>query len=470
MTPSPRRRVLILGGVIGLVMTLWVGALTDRSVGADAGQNLRMAWNLARHGVLSTGDAGRPAPDMFREPLTPLITAAIISVSETVAGPASFEAWNSGARIEALKSQNLLWLLLLYTSVWLAARRLGGSVVTGAAALLLVSGFAFAFRSELLDSLGTDLAAAALLTAAATLTLGAWQDRDWRRWLGAGAVFGLAVLVKASLLYVTVGLGGALLLLAAWRKRGWPGDRVGVGVILLLTATALVITPWTARNHRLFGTPAVTDRGGEVLLLRSYEDQATAAEYAGVWCAYSPGRLQVTVCRLTGVSGADLQPGGALGRFSRKPPADYGPIRAVAAAKTRPVPGESFYYQAKARYLVLVDRYAGEIAPLTAADREAKREAIALIAANPGGHLAMTPAFLWRGLGGLTVVLGVIGLAAFLRKRDDLLVFLLPFVGLGLFMALFSHFIPRYAWPMIPAACVALPLIAEAVLRRAVRR
>jgi len=470
MTPAPRRTVLILGGVIGLIMAFWVGVLTDRPVGADAEQNLRMAWNLAHHGVLSTSDAGRPAPDMFREPLTPLITAAIITVSEATSGRASFEVWNSGERIEGLKAQNVLWLILLHAGAWLAARRLGGSVIAGVASLLLVSGFVFAFRSELLDSLGTDLAAAALLTAAATLTLGAWQMRDWRRWLGAGVVFGLAVLVKASLLYVAVGLGGALLLLAAWRNRGWPGDRAGVGVILLLTAMALVITPWTARNHRLFGVPAVTDRGGEVLLLRAYEDQATAAEYAGVWCAYSPARLQKQVCRLTGVGGADLQPGGALGRFSRKPPADYGPIRAVAAANTGPVPGESFYYQAKARYLVLVERHAGEAAPLTAADREAKREAIALIRANPGGHLAMTPAFLWRGLGGLTVVLGLIGLVAFLRKRDDLLVFLLPFVGLGLFMALFSHFIPRYAWPMIPAACVVLPLTAEIVLRRVVRR
>ncbi len=79
----------------------------------------------------------------------------------------------------------------------------------------------------------------------------------------------------------------------------------------------------------------------------------------------------------------------------------------------------------------------------------------------------MTPAYLWRGLGGLTVWLGLIGLVAFLRKRDDLAVFLTPFVGLGLFLALFSHFIPRYAWPMIPALCVVLPLILQTVLRRA---
>ena len=87
-------------------------------------------------------------------------------------------------------------------------------------------------------------------------------------------------------------------------------------MILLLLSTAAVITPWSERNARLFGTRAITDRGGEVLLLRAYEDQVSPDEYRGVWCVYAPSRLRPSICRLTGWTGADLQPGAGPGPAS----------------------------------------------------------------------------------------------------------------------------------------------------------
>ncbi len=461
---TEKQRGLLLSALAGLLIALWTLVPTGRPVTADAEQNLRAAWNLAHHGVLSTSDAADPAPDMFREPLTPLITGALIKVGEVFSGPSSFETWNGGAGLHGLKQQNIVWIALLWAGVLAAAQRLSLSPTGQVAALALANGFVWALRSELVDSLGTDLAAAALLTLGAATTVAARQTRDWRRWLGAGLVFGLAILVKASLLYVLIGLAGALLLLAAWRNRGWPGDRAGVGLLLMLTVAALVVSPWSERNRALFGTLAIADRGGEVLLLRAYENQVTPVELAGSLCAYSPGKLQAQTCRLTGHALADLRPGGSLARFSRMPPkTDEARLAVRAAAEAGgPSPGLSFYNVAKERYRVLVERTGST----RAADEAAKAEAIALIKARPDLHLAMTAAFLWRGLGGLTIVLLAVGAVALARRRDDLVVFLLPFVGLGFFMALFSHFIPRYGWPMIPALCVVLPLIAEAGLRR----
>ena len=447
--------------VVGLVLVGWWSTwLTTAPARADALQNLTAGWNLARSGTFSTAKDGKP--NMFREPLVPAVTAVAIRM---IGGEQNTrEHWASGERIRTLKRQNLVWMLLLCIGVWASARGLGASRIAAGASVGLVNGVAFILRPELVDTLGSDLAAAALLTGASGLLAQGWTTGRWRWWIGTGLVLGLGVLVKASLLYVTVGLALGLMLLAAWRAKGWPGDNRGVAVILMLLATAVVTTPWSERNNRLFGVRALTDRGGDVLLLRAYENQVTAAEYSGVWCAYAPGRVKAPICKLTGWSRGDLREGRPLGRFNRANPADPAAVHRVAEAGSGPAPGLSFYRTAKARFFVLIARHKGDPAPLTAADAQAKREALALIRANPGRHLMMSPAFLWRGLGGLTVWLGLVALVALARRRDDLAVFLTPSVGLGLFMALFSHFIPRYAWPMIPAACVILPLILEAAL------
>lgn len=454
--PAWRRALLPALAALALVF-VWSSWMTGAPARADAEQNLRAAVELGLDGRF---------PWMFREPLPVAVDAVGVALIEAVAGPAAYEDWLEGPRIAALKRVNLLWLGLLSVAAFLSARTLGASRTGAWGALALVNLVAFALRTEFVDSLGTDLMAAALLTASAGLTASGWQRQDIRRLAAGGAVLGLACLTKASLLYVAIGLALALLLLAAWRARGWPVRDRRKQILVLLAAVLVVTTPWMLRNLVRFGEFSIADRGGEVLLLRAYEDQVTPAEYAGVWCAFSPGRLQGAVCALTGHSPPDLRPGGALGRFSRATPPDARAVQAAAEAGAGPVAGLSFYHTAKERFRVLNGRFQST----TRADVAARREAVALIAAAPGRHLAMTPAYLWRGLGGLTVVLLAIGLAAFVRKRDGLVVFLLPFVGLGFFMALFSHFIPRYAWPMIPALCVALPLIAEIVLRRAIRR
>lgn len=454
--PAWRRALLPALAALALVF-VWSSWISGAPARADAEQNLRAAMELGLDGRF---------PGMFREPLPIAIDAVGVAVIQATAGPAAYDAWVEGPRIAALKRVNLFWLGLLSVAAFLSARTLGAGRIGAWTALALVNLIAFVLRTEFVDSLGTDLMAAALLTTAAGLTASGWTRQDVRRLAAGGFVLGLACLTKASLLYVAIGLALALLLLAAWRRRGWPDRARRRQVLILLAAVLLATTPWMLRNLVHAGEFSIADRGGEVLLLRAYEDQVTPAEYAGVWCAYSPGRLQAIVCPLTGHSQADLRPGGSLGRFSRATPSDPRAVQAAAEAGAGPVAGLSFYHTAKERFRVLN----GRLRSTTAADTRARAEAFALIAAAPGRHLAMTPAFLWRGLGGLTVILLGIGAVALVRKHDGLVVFLLPFVGLGFFMALFSHFIPRYAWPMIPAACVVLPLTVEAVLRRAVRR
>jgi len=462
-----------IGGLVAVAAVVvligwWSSWLTVAPARADGFQNLAAGWNLARTGTFSTRPDGRP--DMFREPLVPVLTAAAIRLAEAGSPSASLADWSGGERVRALKHQNLIWMLLLCGGVWGAVRGLGASRVSAGAAVMLANGVAFGLRREFVDSLGSDLAGAALLVTASALLARGWISTHWRWWIAAGLVLGLAILVKASLLYVSIGLAAALTLLAAWRAKGLPGDNRGVAILLMLLTAAAVTTPWSERNFHQFGTRALTDRGGEVLLIRAYEDQVTPTEYAGVWCAYAPGRLRPWICRAGGWSRADMAPGGRLGRFNRAPADDPDAIRRAAEPGTGPAPGLSFYQTAKARNQLLAERYAARKSPRTAVDAAARQEAVALIRARPDLHLAMTPAFLWRGMGGLTVWLALAALAALVWRRDAVAVFLLPSVGLGLFLALFSHFIPRYAWLMLPAVCVVLPVFLEATWLRLVSR
>ncbi len=190
-----------IGGLVAVAAVValigwWSSWLTIAPARADGFQNLAAGWNLARTGTFSTRPDGRP--DMFREPLVPVLTAAAIRLAEVGSGPASLADWSGGERVRALKRQNLIWMLLLCCGVWGASRSLGASRVSAGAAVMLVNGVAFGLRREFVDSLGSDLAGAALLVTASGLLARGWVSARWRWWVAAGLVLGLAILVRRS--------------------------------------------------------------------------------------------------------------------------------------------------------------------------------------------------------------------------------------------------------------------------------
>jgi hypothetical protein len=89
--------------------------------------------------------------------------------------------------------------------------------------------------------------------------------RGWVALVLAGLVFGLATLVKAQTLVIVP----AILAIALWREPGvWHRlPRVAAQGMVVLVAAALVIAPWTLRNHReLRAWVPISTNGGFTLL------------------------------------------------------------------------------------------------------------------------------------------------------------------------------------------------------------
>src|SRR6056297_211499 len=90
------------------------------------------------------------------------------------------------------------------------------------------------------------------------------SSRWWLRGIAAGAVLGQAALVRHVALLLPAIYAGSLLLQGGF---SWPrfGHQFRIGAAAVL-AMAVVIAPWTLRNHALFGEPVLISTNGGITL------------------------------------------------------------------------------------------------------------------------------------------------------------------------------------------------------------
>ena len=201
----------IAGALAALVLAFsWSRMITDERIDGDDLQTLRMAVNLRYHGVASL-DAEPPyAPSMYREPLPVVTTAIAIALADAALGDAGPEAYLAGDRARLVKIQNLFWLALLCVSAFWATYLLTSSRLLGALAVLLMNFDVIplaevGLRPLLVDTLMSEVSAAALLLAAGAFLVAAMRTRRVAHFAWAGLCFGMLALTKAAFLYVFVG-------------------------------------------------------------------------------------------------------------------------------------------------------------------------------------------------------------------------------------------------------------------------
>ena len=228
-------------------------------------------------------------PTMYREPIPPIINAALIRVIEWNTALLTRDL-HSGSRVQWLKYQNILWLLLLCGVVYTAVWRRTNSRTAGVIAVLPVQAIYFysGMRSFGVDSLFTDIMAAAMLTSASFIFARGVVDASWKRMAVAGLLFGLLALTKAAFLPV---FGGLVLttpiiwVIARTPMKNW--SRNGGALLVLAASFSLVVIPWLVRNYAYFSAFKISDRGGYRLYLsRSKNDQTWPERYGG---ASTPG-------------------------------------------------------------------------------------------------------------------------------------------------------------------------------------
>ncbi len=469
--------------LVGLCL-LWSSIMTPRGVDEDGAVTLRMAVNLAHHGVVSKAAEAPYAPSMYREPVPVLVTAGAVALSDALFGRTSWERYRTGWRVRWLKHVNIIWMVVLCASAYWAARELTGSALVGLVAAVALN-FDFlplgdaGLRVLDLDSLRTEAPAAALLMTGSAALLSAWRGGRVSRYALAGLCFGLLTLTKAAFLYVFIGLAGglavlALLALPRGEGRGRAPPRGGApplrpdrrGVAALAAAFFVVVLPWMARNEIELGRFQVSERGGMVLYIRALEDGMTWQEFRGGFYVWAPAQLRPLLGRVLGFSRRDLERGGRLQRLNRASHSNF--AEADLAAETAGRPGDALTYYREARAererLRRLAAAAGQRNAEPAIDAALEADALGIIAAHPFRHAVMTLLFLWRGaFFALPLLVAEYVYAA--RRRDaGLAVFLAAAAGSVAFYALVSHFIPRYSAPTLPLLVVALLAVGAKLL------
>ena len=234
---------------------------------------------LAQAQSLATTGSARNAlgePDTVVTPGYPVFLAAFLAGGLGLTG--------------AVAVQRALWILVVAATTWLSFR------LTGRAAIAVVAGMIVAA-----DIVGIQAAGAILSDTLATLFVGgaAWcaylstRERGSAMASVAGVLAGAAALVRpvATLLGAIFALAIMISGMKASRRRA---------AVTLLTASVLVIAPWTVRNYAQTGVMTFSSLGS-INLLRYRAAGTLAIRDAGGLDANLPRRqaeLEAAACRI----------------------------------------------------------------------------------------------------------------------------------------------------------------------------
>jgi 4-amino-4-deoxy-L-arabinose transferase-like glycosyltransferase len=297
--------------------------------------------------------------------------------------------------------------------------------------------------------------------------VGVAESRSWRM-AAAGLSFGLLALVKGAFLYVTLGVA-VCIPLAAWWFRRPSSTLASLRLAAVFTAVFVaVVTPWMYRNHGALGVFNITSRGGEVLYTRAAMNQMTGEEFLGSLSIWAPYPINGALRRMIGFSREELRNGERLQRLADWPDFKLGDADLAAEIAGRPEDAFTFYRQVRAERVKLTRQFAaaGHPHPGYAADQELQGRAIALIAAHPFRHLALTGTWLWGDVFFTFPPLAVALFYAVRRRNLRLALALLPAFGMVMFYALVSFYAPRYGLPAYPAAVCATAVLASLLYTR----
>ena len=480
VTVPDRHRTLqkwaVIVFTIATLLVSWESTIqripADRPVIHDAWQNLTLAYNLSHHGVMSLShNSADLAPSSRREPLPVAVLAIHMASVEAVHGKMTLEGYQKGLGTGRLKVSNVFWAALLAYSVFASTVRLSGSFVLAAAGTLAANHL---MAVQCFNNLLTEPHAAALLTLASYVGIVAVSRRHALYFGLAGICFGALALTKAPAFYVTIVLAVLLLGWSLWQLR-WPTETRSVripSVIAFVLGVALTTVPWMLRNYVLLDSMEIVGEAAPVVLMvRAAKNKMSWTEYRGSFYAWAPnGLLRRAASALSGFTEADLGRGGRLQRLNRSSDSEFYASDIEAARAGRPEDAVSYVKAAQAEKAKVKREFVAHGYSGIDAERQLQRRAIRQILGEPLKHIAMTIPFLWRGAGLIFPPLALVACYAAVARRSDLMVYILPVLGLVFFYALATHFHPRYGQPLLPVTIVGVLALSHAVVRHWINR
>lgn len=453
----------IVAGIFLLI--LWVSNISGSQITGDSSTNLRIAFNLERNGIISDDYESPYQPTMDREPIPVSVMSMAIGIVDLVAGSADPVMYFTGNRAMYLKYQNLAWLILLSLSTFWAIKVFTSSYFVALLGAVLVNlklpGIASGPNALGIDSLLTELPAAAVLMLSSTMLALAVHRKKTISFALAGLLFGMLALIKAAFLYIFVGIVlvmSARAIYAWYKSRTWV-DMTQVSVLCLVFG--IVVLPWMLRNYNTLETFAISDRGGGVLNIRTTLNRMTAEEFRGAIYYWAPSHLQPVMGLGLGFSPSDLERGGRLQRLNRSGTSSFAKDDLEAERAGRPEKAISYYRKARADMAKhrMEFEALGHQNPQKEAASVLQDRSLRSILEHPGNHLAMSVLMMWRGAPVVFPILLIAFIVALTANRQSLAAFMLPAFGMAAFYALLTHFLPRYSVPIAPISVTSIVIL-----------
>jgi hypothetical protein len=456
-------RLLIVAITAMNLVSFWAPLPTEKSIREnDQAQNMRIAYHLVNSGTFSEDNRllTRQSPTDWREPLPPFVLAIYMTLMKSFLGELSLDKLGIGQSARILKFLNVLWGIFLSVVVFISVIFLSGSYVAAAFGTI----WANYYLEKYFDSLYTEVQGSALLVASSLLLCVAIYRRKPIYFILCGLSFGALILTKAAFLYVTLVI---IILLFGWwiwlvKFTDEPPLPLRRCIVLMTVSITLLIVPWMMRNYLGFGSFEISQRGGQVLMIRAIKNQMSWTEYRGAIWVWAPPAFGIKrkLGQWLGFDRSDLERGGRLQHLNRGK-SSFNHSDWLAEKQGRPEDAVSYWRIARAMYKKAKKEWRdrGVRAAGHVAESELKTRAMRMILSDLPKHMATTPLFLWRGAPFTFPILLCFAAFGLLSKRLDLLAYGLPSLIAVLFYAGLSHNIPRYNYPMDVVAVVCLAVI-----------
>ena len=224
----------IRGGIIVVAHTYKMRVAEDHfSVGWEMG---RIGAAIASGRGFSDPFEGQTGPTAWEPPLYPYVIGGVFKV---------FGVYTPASTFVLLVISSLFAALTCIPIFLIAKRTFGEAVAVGSAWVWALLPYVMHWSTRVVWE--TSLSAL-LLSLIFLLTLELEDKNGLRPWLLFGLLWGIAALTSTTLLSFLPASG-----LWAWYRRTKRGKSSVVGVALAAIIFIACVTPWIARNHRVFG-------------------------------------------------------------------------------------------------------------------------------------------------------------------------------------------------------------------------
>lgn len=469
---------------LSILLATWISGsqLQIKPIVGDASQNAEVSYYLATEGIYSTDGTTYWNK---REPLPNFLNALYLNLFTSIDENDEISSIIKGNEktLEWIKI-NLIYLFLLLLAIWWSTYELTNSHLIAC----LTLPFPYLFYSvwpPYLHSFHTELLASLIVILIAGTSIKFYKNSNLGWSLLCGIMLALFALTKAAGLYIAI-VYIPILVAGLYFYNSANVQKVIVQAILIFIGFGALVFPWMYRNYIHFNEFTISERGGNVLLIRAVKNEMSSEEFKGAFYYYSPTGLRSAIFEnFLGFSDKEIKAGGKYQRLNRDLEKD------VAALQEGRYDDLITYYRiGKYKLPQELEREQSSYSGVENARFELAKD---MIKSNPLLHLKSTIAFAWRGIwafgdlnehlpkykwiGHINWLFNLICFISFItvfilsiiQHKPYWFALALFAIGLFCFHATLTHFIPRYSVPIVPIMNICFVLLAINIIQKGYR-